>query len=150
MISTLRMHAAFRQTYLFDDVASPMYPEDITDADLERRIKVVPNLLAIYTPSDGETVVQVDLAQTRTKLDAAHWRHIVEAPLAVPYGRLVIANPESHLPDAARVSVAAGSYRVRVAGRGFGEGEAQEYLLTLWPANDESVAVIKSVGAYAA
>ena len=150
MDTPISLRAAYRQLYLFDEVESPTYPEDITDLDLRARAKAVPNLVAIYTVSDGEVEIRIAWAAVPRPFDESMWSHIVEAPLAVPSGRIVVASPDSYLPDCARVAVPPGTYRVRIAGRGFGEAEQEQYWVSMWPDTATKVSVLKSAGPYAA
>ena len=150
MFSSLRIAASYHQLYLFDDDRCPAYPEDIDDVDLASRLKAVPNLLAIYTSSDGEVELRVEVIPSGSSIDQSQWVHIVVGSLSLPSGRLVVASPQSHLPACVRLPVPAGSYQVRVASRGFGRGSTEEYLVSLSPGPSVPVSVIKSAGPYAA
>ena len=147
---TFRLVAAFRQFYLFDDEACPPYPETITDADLERRLKAVANLIAVYAESDAEVEVDVECVERTPNVDESPWAHIVEGPLSLPSGRVVLASPSSYLPECPRFPVSPGAYRVRVSVSGGDGGERERYLISLWPSQARPVAVIKSAGQHAA
>ena len=146
----MRVRPAYHQIYLLDETESPPYPEQIDDADLDRRIKVIPFLLAIYTTSDEELEFDIKITPAQDGDDELRWDHIVEAPLAIPSGKLIIATPESYLPDAPRVTVAPGIYCARVAGRGLNANGREQYLVSLSPVASDSVTIIKYAGPYAA
>jgi hypothetical protein len=139
-----RIVADFHQFYLLDDQACPPYPEFISDIDVERRVKAVPNLIAVYALDDAEVAVDLEPRENAPQIDAAAWAHIVEASLDIPSGRIVIATTSSYLPKCPRVSVSPGSYRVRVAVACRTEGHRERYLISVWPGPAAPVAVIKS------
>jgi hypothetical protein len=149
-MSTFTLAADYRQFYLFDDEACPAYPEDITDSDLETRLKSVPNLVAVYTQSDVGALVDLECYENAPQIDASHWAHIVEAPLSLTSGRIVLASPSSYLPDCPRVTVSPGPYRVRVSSDSRVKGERERYQVSVWPCEVSPVAVIKSRGHHAA
>lgn len=147
--SLFRVSAGWHQYYLLDDERSPPYPEEISNADLQRRFKNAPFMVAVYTSSDRTIEVEVDRRDDAPPLDDGAWEHIFECPLELPSGRIVIAAPEAYLPDCPRVHVPAGLYRVRVSGRGFEERAREQYSVALWPSRDLAANVIKSAGDYA-
>jgi hypothetical protein len=134
--------ADYHQFYLFDDGASPAYPESITDSDFEAGLKSVPNLIVVYTRGDSGAAVEFECCESMPRIDKSPWEHIVEAPLSLASGRIVLASPSSHLPDCPRVVVAPGRYRVRVASHRLVRGERERFLV--WQCAPAPVAVIKS------
>jgi hypothetical protein len=151
-VSQFCLAAAYHQIYLFDDEKCPLYPENIEDADLQNRLKCVPYLVAVYTASDDDVDVAVELFSIRPEAELTSWLHVVEGSLMVPSGRLVISTPWSYLPDCDRINMPPGAYRIRVSGRGFRNAERENYRVDLWPASsaDNDVVVLKSAGPYAA
>ena len=141
---TFNLRPDYRQFYLFDDGVRPPYPERITDLDLERGLKALPNLIAIYPIGDAELEINLECHDAEPQIDQSVWEHIVEGPLELPSGRIVVATPTSYLPDCMRIRVAPGPYRVRVAAVGV------RYVVSLWPSNGELVAVLKSAAQHAA
>jgi hypothetical protein len=107
-------------------------------------------MLSIYTASEGDVRLRIEVVDAPAPIDESQWLHIAEGSVRLPSGRLVVASPESHFPDCDRLHIAPGTYQTRVAGR-WSESEAsEEYLVTLWPGPDRDVAVIKWAGPYAA
>jgi len=150
MFAPIVIAAGYHQLHLFDDGACPPYPENISDDDLSSRLKCTPCMLSIYTAFEGDVHLQVEVVATPKPIDESQWLHIAEGSLRLPSGRLVVASPESHLPDCDRLPVPAGTYQTRVAGRWFESEAIEEYLVTLWPGPERAVAVIKWAGPYAA
>ena len=59
--------------------------------------------------------VTVQVCDFEPTLDLLAWDHGAETDLDVPSGRIVIAGCTDYWPDAARVDVERGRYRVRVS-----------------------------------
>ena len=140
---TFSLVADYCQFYLFDEGASPRYPEDITDADVLRQFKAVPNLVAVYTDAATEFAITVECDERPRELNPSSWAHIVEGPLNVPSGRVVLASPSSELAHAPAIAVKPGAYRVRVAVPHNSEAGRRCYLVCLWPSALATVEVIK-------
>jgi hypothetical protein len=140
---THSIFADHHQFYLFDEAVCPPYPEDIADADLRRKFKAVPNLVAVYTDDAAEFVIAIEHGDDPPQLDHSSWASIVEGPLSVPSGRIVLASPSSELVHASRIAVPPGTYRVQVAAPHGGEGTLQVYLVSLWPSTMSTIEVIK-------
>ena len=142
--------ADHHQFCLFDDDVCPPFPEDITELDLQRRFKAAPNLVAVYTDEESEFEVAIEFSGSTPPIEYSAWAHIVEGPLNLPSGRVVLASPSSHLISCPRVEVLPGQYRVRVSAPIPAGGTHNRYLVNLWPSQDASIAVLKSAGQYAA
>src|SRR5450631_3949629 len=119
--------------YLLDDEACPLYPERINRIEVTRRVKAIPNLIAVYALDDVEVEVDLELYENAPQVDEAVLLHVVEAPLDVPSGRVVLATVSSYLPECPRVSVVPGCYRVRVAIARRSEGQREHYFISFWP-----------------
>ena len=137
------------QFYLFDELALPPYPEGITDTDVQRQFKAVPNLIAVYTDDAAECEVTIECCEGPPQLDLEDWAHVVEGPLSIPCGRVVLASPSSALREAPRIVVLPGAYRVRVASCGIGPS-ALRYSVWLWPSTVAGVEVLKQATPHAA
>ena len=149
-VPTFKLRPDYRQFYLLDEGLSPPYPETITDLDLERGLKMAPNLIAIYSESDTELEITVECHGAEPQIDQSAWAHIVEGSLELPSGRILVATPTSYLPDCMRIRVTPGAYRVRVAAIGVRPGIGARCLVSLWPGTWAPVAVLKSAAQHAA
>jgi len=91
--------------------------------------------------------LRVEAEEPATALD--DYDHVAEASIDIPSGRLVIAGNSDYWPDAPRIDLAPGSYRVRVLYRGLatvsddGLAGDDSYALVLWPGQPAPVRVLK-------
>jgi hypothetical protein len=77
---TFHVIADYHQFYWLDEMKAPQYPEDITDAELQSRVKTVPFLIAVYTSSDGRVEVQVERTSTAPPRNIDAWSHVFSCP----------------------------------------------------------------------
>ena len=147
---TFKILPDHHQFYLFDNEACPSYPEEITEADFQSRFKAIANLVAVYTDNDAEIEVAIECAASPPPIDKSAWAHIVEGPLNLPSGQIVIASPSSYIPECPRIAVWPGCYRARVATPIAALAGMPRYVVSLWPSDLSLVAVIKSERQYAA
>jgi hypothetical protein len=148
-MTLLKLRPAYHQFYVLDEAECAPYPEDICDADIQRGVKAAPFILAIYTTTEDEIDVALESPAT-SAVNTEDWEHIVEGPLDVPSGKLLVATPESYLPECPTIPVAPGAYRVVVCARGLAEGRRQEYVLKFLPSPLGEPRVIKNGRASAA
>ncbi len=143
-IRTFNVFADYKQFFLLDDGVQPAYPEIIPQSAMDQRFQAVPSLVAVYTAAAANVSVSVSILENEPVPDFEAWSHILRCPIAAPSGRLVLAACTDYLPDCPRIEVPAGNCGVLVCGRGFGEGEREEYFLQLWPGMVHSATVLKS------
>ena len=144
------LFADYFQFYLQDDHAEG---RDIaaqwSDDDVARMLTVGPGVVGIGTARNMSVPVSLELLGEAPALDLTAWDHVVECTLVASSGQLVIAGSSDYLPDAARIPVAPGMYRVRLACAGLGtvSGSGMEgddrYHLQLWPATAAEPVVLK-------
>jgi hypothetical protein len=140
---THSIFADYHQFHLFNEAASPAYPEDITEVDLRRWLKAVANLVAMYTDSETEFAITVECGELPPQLDQSERVQIVQGPLDVPSGRIVLARPSSDLARAPRIAVPPGTYRIQVAASSDGKTTQPHYFVSLWPGTASTVEIIK-------
>jgi hypothetical protein len=151
------VYASYHQFYLADRQA----PHDEGRADFwsreafAARLAVSRGLLGIGTESAGDVTVAVEVRKTpppEADLDA--FDHVVEGPLHVTSGRLIVhgvddVGMEDSDPKvrARQFSLPPGDYRVRMYGSGFATVANEEgddaYRLVLWPAPPADRRVLK-------
>ena len=91
----------------------------------------------------------MDILEHAPEDDFPEWDHVVEAGLDVASGRIVIAGCTDYFPDAKRVEVRPGSYRVRVSYGALdtlsedGLSGDDRYRLQRWPAASATVRILK-------
>lgn len=85
----------------------------------------------------------VEQATARPVLEPESWEHIIECPLSLPSGHMVIAGCTDYLLDCPKVEIKPGEYAVRVCGRGFSDSAPEQYFSTLWPSSSHEARVLK-------
>ncbi len=137
----LSLFADYFQFYIQDEAAtgdlSQAWDEEATD----RLLAVAPATVGIGTVRNTNVPVTVEIREDEPEDDSAEWDHVVEASLDVKSGRIVVAGCTDYFPDAKRIEVAPGSYRVRAS---YGALDTisedalsgdDRYRLQLWPAH---------------
>ena len=80
----------------------------------------------------------LDIRITEPPRDFAAWDHVVECSLSVQSSRIVIAGCTDYFPDASRIDISPGMYRVRVSFSGLdsvstdGLAGNDRYRIELW------------------
>ncbi|MBB3695034.1 hypothetical protein [Sphingomonas sp. BK580] len=142
MVGELRCYEIFAdyfQFYLWD---GRYHPDDLgvfTDEECARHVKVAPHALVIMPVRNMTVPVVLDLRDAApADPNLTEWDHVVDVSLTLPSGELELEAWQEEPID--RISVAPGSYRVRVCLGGLDtlsedglEGD-DHYRLTLWPA----------------
>jgi hypothetical protein len=136
----------YHQFYLWDRGMTNRAPDDYSDDDVERRIKVGPHMLVVQPERNGGVVVEVEIHDREPAYVADEWDHIAEASLHVPTGRLQVHECLGF--DVADFDIAPGWYRVRSFHGGFDTidedgGGDDYYRAVLWPAQSSPLQVIK-------
>jgi hypothetical protein len=140
--------ADYHQVYLLDAGLRPMAPEDGTDDDVLRRVKVAPNQFILMPERNMTVGVEIEVHDTEPPFKLSEWDHIAEGSLHLPTGRLSVIGCTDSKP-AALLRVAPAWYRVRSFHGGFDtidesglEGN-DRYLAVLWPAPEGELRVLK-------
>lgn len=146
---TFQIFADYYQFYLQDEPVQGNLGDSWTEEAVERLLAIAPGTVGIGTVRNMDVPVVVEIADERPDDDVADWDQVNECSLDVASGRIVIAGCTDYFPDAARILVPPGSYRVRAYYRGLEslsddglEGD-DHYRLVLWPAPPGPVDVIK-------
>jgi hypothetical protein len=148
------LFADYFQFFLMDDKIQPEIPTDVTDQDVQRHIKVAPNIVVVYPARNMTVPVQVEVHNSEPPQELDAWDHVTECCIDVPSGKLVILGCTDYLPDAARIQVSPGCYQVRVSHgglatiRGNGLDGDDYYSVVLWPGKPRDVAVLKRAKYY--
>ena len=110
-----------------------------TDEAVNRMLAVANGVVGIGTVRNMTVPVTIEVLDTEPVADLSAWEHVAEGGLEVKTGRLVVAGCTDYFADAARIPVAAGTYRLRMSCRGLTtlsenglEGDDQ-YRVQLWP-----------------
>jgi hypothetical protein len=146
---TFQLFADYFQFYLQDESAEGDLSDAWSDEAVERMLATAPGVVGIGTARNMNVPVTLEILEAAPSLDADAWEHIVECTLATASGRLAIAGCTDYFPDAARIAIAPGTYRVRACYAGLAtlsedglEGE-DRYHLALWPAPAIEPTIVK-------
>ena len=146
----LELFADYHQFYLQDertDVAEP--PDDWGTRLVTDMIAVAPGQVGVGTARNVTVPVTVEVLPAPPQDAFDDWDHVAEASLDAPSGTVVIAGCTAYLPDALRISVPAGSLRLRTYYGGLntlsedGLDGDDHYRVALWPAPPGPVEVLK-------
>jgi hypothetical protein len=145
----LILFADYFQFYLQDEAADGSLSDAWTDEAVAQLLAVAPGTIGVGTVRNMEVPVSLEVFASEPSTNLAAYDQVVECPLLVTSGKLVIAGCTEYFPEAVRISVEPGAYRVRVCFSGLDsltedglEGDDQ-YHLQLWPAPLADVMVIK-------
>lgn len=140
-LQSFELFADYYQFYLQDERASGDLSDAWSDAAVARLLAVAPGAIGVGTVRNTGVPVEVDVRDAPpVDDDLARWDRVNECSLEVPSGRLVIAGATDYFPDAARIAVRSGTYRVRIYYGGLdtvsadGLAGADRYRIVLWPA----------------
>jgi hypothetical protein len=135
-----RLFADYFQFYLQDEAVEGDLSHSWTEEAVSRLLAVAPGIVGVGTVRNMEVPVTLEILAKEPDLDLDAWEHVVECSLQVTGSRLVIAGCTDYFPDAARIPVEPGSYRVRACYADLDalsddllEGN-DRYHLQLWPA----------------
>jgi hypothetical protein len=147
----LDLFADYFQVYLQDDnIDLGNFSDAWTPNAVQRvRIAVVPGAIAVGTARNDTVSIDIEIRSVAPAVDLTAWEHVVEASLDIQTGRIVAAGCTDYFPDAKRLPVAPGVYRLRVlygAGPMLPDkgGPLLTYRLDLWPTvAQEQIVVLK-------
>jgi hypothetical protein len=146
---TLNLFADYYQLYLQDEQDTGEQPDDWGDQLVTRMIAVAPGIIGIGTARNKTVPVSIDLFNGRPDDDFSTWDHVAEASLEVPSGQIVIAGCSDYFPDATRIAVIPGEYRVRIYYGGLGsisedglDGK-DHYRVVIWPEENNPPEILK-------
>lgn len=102
------------QLYLQDDdIRFGDLSEAWTDEAVEKMLALGPHVIGVGTARDMTMPVTVSICEARPNIGDAGFERINECAIQIDTGRLVIAGCTDHFPDAARIAVAPGTYKMR-------------------------------------
>lgn len=137
---TLSVFADYFQFYLLDESVDEDFGALWDDAAVERLLAVGRSSIGVGTARNMAVPVAVSVCDAAPEFDPGAWDMVNECSLALRSGRLVILGGTDYLPDAPRLPVAPGDYRVRISYAGLdtlsedGLDGDDFYRIDLWPA----------------
>ncbi len=145
----LILFADYFQFYIQDEAAKGDLSQAWSEEATDRLLALAPGTVGIGTVRNLDVPVTVDILEHAPVDDFSEWDHVVEAGLDVASGRIVIAGCTDFVPDAKRIEVPPGTYRVRVSYGALdtlsedGLSGDDRYRLQLWLAALTAVRILK-------
>lgn len=137
----LELFADYHQFYLQDEPASGDLSDAWTDEAVETLLALAPGTVGVGTASNGTVAVAVEILEHAPAEALEPYDQVNECSLEVAQGPLVVAGCTDYFPEAARIAVAPGMYRVRISYCLSGE---ERYLVQLWQAPQTEPVVVKA------
>lgn len=142
--------ADYHQFYIQDEPVDGDLSMAWTDEATAELLAVAPGVIGVGTVRDVEVPVEIEVLKSEPVLELDRWDRVNECSIAISSGKLVIAGCTDYFPDAKRIKLAPGVYRVRVLYGGLAtvsedglEGE-DHYKLQLWPGSAIEPVVVKA------
>jgi hypothetical protein len=152
-MSTLRLElfADYNQFYLQDEVVDGDLTDAWTAEAVARGLAVSSGAVGVGTARNMTVPVVIETAEVMPEHALSDWDRVVECGLVMRSDRLVVAGCTESFPDAVRIPLEPGEYRVRVFSGKLAslsndglEGD-DHYLVVIWPGEaDLPVVVLKS------
>jgi hypothetical protein len=145
----LSLFADYFQFYIQDEPVVGDLSRAWTKEATDQLLAVAPGTIGIGTVRNMGVPVSVEILECQPRDDFSKWDHVVEAGLHIASGRIVVAGCTDYFPDAMRIQVAPGTYRVRVSYGALATLSADglqgddHYRLQLWPASSTAIRVLK-------
>lgn len=145
----LTLFADYYQFYIQDESVDGNLSDAWNDDAVERLLAVAPGTVGIGTVRNVDVPVTLAVLEREPVFDPEKFDQVVECSVAVESGSLVAAGCTDYFPDAVRIKIPSGPYRVRVSFEGLGSLSADgldgndQYHLELWPAPMGSVNILK-------
>lgn len=149
------LFADYFQFYLQDEEASRDEIPNWAPEAVDRMLEVTPGVVVVGTVRNMNVPVVVEVHDSPPADDLSAWDQVNECSLDVPSGRIVIAGCTDDFSEAARVEVAAGSYRARIYYGKLADVSADQltgndnYKVVLWKDAPGPVQVLKQRAASA-
>ncbi len=137
------LFADYFQFYLEDEGVSLDMELMWDDDQLNQLLAVHPGLIAVGTARNMTVPVRVEIREGSPEIELKKWDKINECSIRISTGKIVVMGCTDYYPEAARIKVTPGVYRVRVHYGGLDrlsedglEGE-DHYEVILWAEGEE-------------
>jgi len=114
MKQQFELFADYHLFYLQDEQSEKDLSNSWTEQAVSDMLAVAPGVIGVGTVWNMDVPVEVEVLDSQPNDNFNEWDHVTEASLEVPSGRIIIAGCTDYLPDAARITVQPGTYKVRI------------------------------------
>lgn len=141
--------ADYFQFYLEDENSVTDTSVIWTEPAFNDFIAVAPSFVAIATVRNMDVSVKVEVINSERQENIEEWNHITECSLNIPSGSLVIRGCTDYYPDAERIQLTPGNYRIRIYYGGLDTVSANNldgndhYRIVMWPGKYIPIRVVK-------
>ena len=145
----LELFADYHQFYLQDELADGDLSSAWDEEATTRMLAATPGVVGIGTVRNTDVPVRIEILTSEPSSDFASFDQVVECSLDLASGRLVAAGCTDYFPDAQRIDLPAGIYRVRVSYANLNSQSPEalsgedSYLVQLWLAPSVTVSTLK-------
>ncbi len=137
----------YHQLYLWDPSVTNRAPEEYSDEDVERRVKLGPSVIVVQPERNGEVALTVEVTESDPGFDAGRYDHVVECGVELPGGRLQVHECLGGAVMEATVEPGAYVARVLFAGLGSISSDGLDgddaYAVQLWRGSPRALRVVK-------
>ena len=137
----LEIFADYYQFYLQDEAAGGDLSDAWTDESVERLLALAHGVVGVGTAGNGSVSVAIEILETEPTTAFESYDQLNECSIEIANGPLVVAGCNDYFPEAARIPIALGVYRVRISYCLSGE---ERYLVQLWQAPQTGPLVVKA------
>lgn len=143
------LFADYFQFYLQDETVEGNLGDSWTKEAYDRLLAITIGTIGVGTVRNMTVPVDIEFHQTAPEESLAEWDQVNECSLEITSGRIVIAGCTDYFPDAARIEISPGIYRLRIY---YGNLEAlsddglegdDQYRIVLWPGDSTPPIVLK-------
>jgi hypothetical protein len=131
--------ADYFQFYLQDETLNCDMGDSWTEEALNNLLAVSPEMVGVGTVRNMVIPVEIAISAIAPEDDLSQYDKVNECSIELPSGRLVVSGTTDYFPDAPRIPVKPGTYRVRVYYKNLDkispnglEGK-DSYKIVLWP-----------------
>ena len=114
MLYKFNLSADYFQFYLQDEQSNGNLSHSRTEEALYNMLAIAPGVVGVGWVRNMNVPVEVKVLDLQPDNNFEAWNHVTEASVAVLSRQIVIAGCTDYFPDAARITVEPGTYRVRV------------------------------------
>ncbi|MDC0834766.1 hypothetical protein CKA32_005400 [Geitlerinema sp. FC II] len=143
------LFADYYQFHIQDELAEDNLGNSWTQDAVDRLLAIAPGIVGVGTVRNMNVPVTLEICETEPETCFDDWDRVNECSLEVKSGKIVIAGCTDYFPDAARIEIQPGTYRVRIYYKNLknlnkdGLNGNDQYRVMLWPDTFKEVVVLK-------